>query len=50
MISDPSNKLRTVDISWSYLLADQINMLFKSLSKNKKLENLNIAMIRAYNA
>ena len=46
MISDPNNTLRTIDISWSYLLGDQVDELFKALAKNKKLENLNIGMIR----
>ena len=40
-----SNQLRNLDISWNKTLAKQNDLLFKSLSKNRALQYLNISML-----
>ena len=40
-----SNDLRNLDISWNKTLAKQNDNLFKSLSKNRQLQYLNISML-----
>ncbi len=37
--------LRTLDISWNSMVASQVKMLFRALSKNQQLESCNLSMI-----